>query len=139
MSSPCDTENYMYVTPPYNGPMIPGKVIRASINAKIEQIKLKDFTKHDDDKIRYDMFPDNVLTDICKVLMFGAKKYEENNWKKCTDLTRYYNASRRHVEAWRTGEYYDNDSKLPHLAHALCNLMFMHYLEEEKQNAKQEA
>jgi len=137
MDAPCDTENYMYTkTPSNSGSLFLNTNISGAIGGRLP---LKDFTKHDGDKIRYDMFPDNVLQDVCRVLMFGAQKYEENNWKKCEDLTRYYNASRRHIEAWRTGEYRDKDSGLPHLAHALCNLMFIHYLEEEKINAKQKA
>lgn len=97
------------------------------------------FKKYDSGKLEYDMFPDSVLQDIIKVMMYGAytKGYEKDNWKKCKDNTRYYNAARRHIEAYRGGEYYDVESGLPHMAHALCNLVFMHYLEEGKRNVGQ--
>ncbi len=100
----------------------------------IKPLQLKEFKKFDNGKLEYDMFPNNVLEDIIKIMMYGAytKGYEKDNWKKCTDLSRYYNALRRHVEAWKAGEYYDAESGQPHLAHAACNIVFMHYLEEAK-------
>lgn len=93
------------------------------------------FKKYDSGKLEYDMFPNSVLEDVIKVMMYGAytKGYEKNNWMKCEDVTRYYNALRRHTEAWKAGEYIDPESGLPHLSHALCNLVFMHYLEQHKE------
>lgn len=104
--------------------------------SELRQLELKDFKKFDSGKLEYDMFPDNVLQDVVKIMMYGAytKGYEKDNWKKCTDINRYYNALRRHTEAWKAGEYYDVESGQPHLAHALCNLVFMHYLEERKKS-----
>ncbi len=72
-------------------------------------------------------------------MMYGAftKGYGIGNWMKASteeDFTRFYNAERRHIEAYRKGEYNDTESNLPHLAHAICNLMFLHYLEENKRN-----
>lgn len=90
------------------------------------------FTKFDSDKIKYSIYPNSVLEDIIKVMMFGAKKYGMDNWKLCEDPTRYYDAGRRHEEAWKAGEHKDPESGLPHLAHALCNWTFAHYIEEQK-------
>lgn len=97
------------------------------------------FKKYDTGKLEYNIFPHTVLVDIVKVMMYGAhtKGYGVDNWKKCTDSTRYYNALCRHMEAVRAGEYTDVESGLPHLSHALCNLVFWHYLEEGKRNARQ--
>ena len=33
----------------------------------------------------------------------------------------------RHLIAWRKGELIDPESKLPHLAHAGCNLIFLNW------------
>lgn len=101
----------------------------------------KEFMKADSGKIEYDLFPNNVLELIIKVMMFGAKKYERDNWKKADakGLIRYYNAARRHDEAHMAGEYYDVESGLPHLAHKLCNDVFRLYLEERNRNEKQKA
>lgn len=46
--------------------------------------------------------------------------------------TRYLDALYRHLEAFRSGETLDPESSLHHLAHALTNLAFLHYLETTK-------
>ena len=38
--------------------------------------------KYDDNKPRYDLVPWSVFEDSVRVLGFGAKKYEVDNWKK---------------------------------------------------------
>lgn len=90
------------------------------------------FMRYDAGKLRYDIYPNSVLEDVIKVLMFGATKYEMDNWKKATDTKTFYNSARRHEEAWKAGEYYDAESGLPHLAHVLCNWTFAHYIEEQE-------
>ena len=92
------------------------------------------FKKFDSGKLKYSLFPDVVLRDVIKIMMFGAEKYGADNWKQCEDDTRYYDALRRHVDSWRDGEYLDPESNMPHLAHALCNLVFLHYLTQRKHN-----
>lgn len=102
--------------------------------------KDEEFRKYDTGKLEYTLLPDSVINDILKVMMYGAytKGYGTDNWKKCKDVERYYNALRRHIDAFRTGEEIDKESGLPHLAHALCNLAFWHYLTQEgKRNARQ--
>ncbi len=100
----------------------------------VQKFEPKEFKKFDSGKLEYDMFPNSVLEGIIKVMMYGAytKGYEKNNWKKCEDTTRYYNAQRRHQEARMAGEYTDPESGLPHIFHELCNGVFIAYLEEEK-------
>ena len=96
------------------------------------------FKKYDAGKLEYDMFPNSVLEDVIQVMMYGAytKGYDKNNWMLCEDTNRYYNALRRHTESWKAGEYFDPESGLPHLSHALCNMVFMHYLEQQKRKDK---
>lgn len=96
---------------------------------------MTEFKKFDSGKLKYSIFPDSVLRDIIKIMMFGAKKYGMDNWKLCEDNTRYYDALRRHLDDWRNEDYYDKESGEPHLAHALCNLVFLHYLEEQKRKS----
>jgi len=94
------------------------------------------FTKFDAGKIKYSVFPNSVLEDVIRVMMFGANKYGMDNWKLCEDPTRYYDAGRRHEESWKSGEKFDPESGLPHLAHAICNWVFAHYIDsqERKEN-----
>ena len=82
--------------------------------------------KHDAGKPRYDLIPPGVLWDLARVLTYGAEKYAPGNWAKVPDAeARYYAALMRHLEAWRMGVVVDEESQLPHLAHALCCLTFL--------------
>lgn len=82
--------------------------------------------KHDDGKDRWDLLPVGELTDIVKVLTYGARKYSAGQWMSVPDpINRYYAAMMRHIAAWRTGEIVDMESELPHLAHAGCCLLFL--------------
>ncbi len=62
---------------------------------------------------------------VAKVLTFGARKYKAYNWKNCTDTGRYLAAAHRHLNSILCGEELDPETDLPHIAHVLCNLMFL--------------
>ena len=84
-----------------------------------------DAIKNDGDKLRLDLLPVRPLLDVGKVLTFGAKKYSERNWEKGFAWSRPYAATLRHLFAWWSGETYDPETGLNHLAHALCEIMFL--------------
>jgi len=89
--------------------------------------------KSDNDKNRLDLIIPGFITGLGKVLTHGAKKYEPNNWQTLdAPLNRYYGAAMRHIEAWREGELLDPESGLPHLFHAVCNLMFLLWFTDSK-------
>jgi len=79
-------------------------------------------------KADYSLIPMHLLEDTAKVFMFGEKKYARNNWMKGMKWTVPFACLMRHMFAWFRGEEVDSDSGLPHLAHALCNLLMLtHY------------
>lgn len=80
--------------------------------------------KDDEGKPRHSLLPFAGLEAVTQVLEYGAKRYSDNNWRK-VDSARYVDATLRHLFAFCKGEYYDADSKLPHLAHAAANLLFI--------------
>jgi hypothetical protein len=88
------------------------------------------FKKDDSGKRQWRLLPVYATECIVKVLEFGAKKYAPDNWRKCEDTMRYYDAALRHLLAWKSGEKVDPDSKMPHLWHAACNLLFLVELEK---------
>ena len=85
--------------------------------------------KDDLDKLRWDLLPMDVIEDVVKVLTYGAKKYSDNNWKLVDNpINRYYSAMMRHLIDWKVhNEQNDKESGLPHLAHALCCLVFINW------------
>ena len=66
--------------------------------------------------------------------MNGAKKYSVDNWKKCDDTKRYEDALMRHVVAYVKGDKVDSEDNISHLAHAVCNCLFLMYFDKEKNN-----
>jgi hypothetical protein len=87
--------------------------------------------KHDKDKPRWDLLPLDLINETVDVLTLGAKKYGPNNWREVENaFDRYYAALMRHIVAYKSGELYDPETKLSHLAHAMCNLIFLSELQE---------
>jgi len=83
--------------------------------------------KFDTDKPRYDLLPPKALGLLVDCLTYGAKKYDDYNWRKDggIDPNRLFAATQRHLWAWKEGEVLDKESGLPHLAHAATNLLMM--------------
>lgn len=82
--------------------------------------------KDDNDKPRMDLLPFAALEGVAKVLTFGARKYGDDNWRDVTPFrSRYLAAALRHLAAYGRGEVLDPETKLPHLAHAACCLLFL--------------
>lgn len=97
------------------------------------QKKTETATKHDDGKPPISMIPRVAIEQEAQVLLFGAKKYGRDNWKKGMAPHRLYDAALRHILAYADGETTDPESGLPHLAHARCNLGFLlHYAKGEQ-------
>lgn len=87
---------------------------------------MKEGIKYDKQKDRWDLLPVEPMRQVVKVLTHGATKYAPDNWKKVEPYRdRYYAACLRHITAWRVGERMDPETKLPHLAHAVCCLIFI--------------
>lgn len=88
--------------------------------------------KDDGAKLKWGLVPWSAVRAGVRVLMFGAGKYGEGNWRHVEDARRrYFEASQRHLLAWWEGERLDPESGESHLAHALCCVMFLLAPEEE--------
>lgn len=81
--------------------------------------------KFDKDKPRMDLIDPASLTELAKVLAFGANKYAEHNWRKGIKLSRLTAASMRHLTAIMSGENLDDETGLQHAAHLMCCAMFL--------------
>lgn len=94
---------------------------------------LKEGAKFDDGKPRMDLLPSDPLKEVAKVLTFGAKKYAAHNWRKGINYSRVYAGIQRHLSSWNDNVTFDEDTKLNHLAHAACGIMFLLEYELKKE------
>jgi len=81
--------------------------------------------KDDTGKLRWHLFPFEILVEVVEIFDFGATKYGEDNWQKCKDWDRYFDAMMRHIVSWRGGEKVDAESGKYHLSHAICCAIFL--------------
>lgn len=81
--------------------------------------------KFDAGKPRWELLPFDAIDDVADVLRFGAGKYGAHNWSKGMAWGRLLGAALRHLGAWARGKNIDNESQLPHLAHAACCVLML--------------
>jgi len=84
--------------------------------------------KNDGDYIEkppMELLPQESLLEVARVLGFGAKKYNRGNWRKGMNHTRLAAAALRHITQYLGGQDKDPESKLEHIAHAICGLMML--------------
>lgn len=87
--------------------------------------------KFDTGKPRWSLLPWKQVERIVDVMTFGAKKYDDDNWKEVEEpKERYFSALMRHLSAWKQGQLVDRESGLRHLAHAGCCLLFLMWFDE---------
>lgn len=76
-------------------------------------------------KLPVELVPPLFIRMVALVLLFGARKYKKNNWMKGMQWSEIIAGTIRHIYAFMEGKEYDEESGLPHLAHAACGLMFL--------------
>jgi hypothetical protein len=82
--------------------------------------------KDDNGKLQWGLMPFSALRGAVRVMMFGAEKYGDFNWKHVDNpVRRYFDAMMRHITAYADGEEFDTESGMPHLWHAMCCLIFL--------------
>lgn len=88
--------------------------------------------KYDSGKLDWTLLPFSSLEGAVRVLMFGAEKYDRENWKLVKNgRQRYTAACLRHLLKHMDGEEFDPETGLRHTAHAMVNLLFIEWLRKE--------
>lgn len=82
--------------------------------------------KFDEGKPRWSLLDYKVMTEVVKCLTVGAEKYGDENYKD-VPKKKYIDAHGRHMAAYLSGEMNDPDDGLSHIAHAIANLIFVGY------------
>lgn len=98
--------------------------------------------KYDEGKLKYSLLVEGMplaLEKVVRVLEYGARKYKPNGWKDIDNsIERYKEALYRHVLNLDGGLFAkDNESGFEHLAHIVCNAMFLMEILEQ-QNCESE-
>ena len=76
-------------------------------------------------KLPIELLPWPAIMEVVRVLEFGAQKYDDWNWSKGVKYMSLLASAMRHIIKFICGEDRDDESGLPHTAHAMCNLMFL--------------
>jgi hypothetical protein len=84
--------------------------------------------RENEGKLKWSLVSWGSLAPMVRVLMFGAEKYDDHNWKKGLKYTEITESLQRHMNAFIEGEDNDPESKLTHVGHILCNAMFLSYM-----------
>ena len=93
--------------------------------------------KADAGKARLTLVPFQIVYDIARVREHGTMKYgDPANWKQ-VEPQRYVDALLRHTLAFAEDMHStDQESGLPHLWHAACNIAFLCELLKEENNGQ---
>lgn len=74
-------------------------------------------------KVPLHLVPSTAIAHMAMGFADGGLKYQPYNWRaEPISSSVYYGAARRHMDAWWEGEDIAGDSKVHHLAHAMCCL-----------------
>lgn len=80
-------------------------------------------------KVPMDLIPLSALQGMARVFGYGARKYEEDNWKLAKDkgaIRRYKSAILRHYTGMEGDPMaLDEESGLPHIDHLMCSLVML--------------
>lgn len=83
-------------------------------------------------KLQWTLMNYEALEPMVQVLMYGAKKYDRDNWvKACPNRLDLLDSLARHYVKLVAGESVDPESGLPHIGHLMCNAMFYSYWEQK--------
>lgn len=81
--------------------------------------------RYNSGKADFSLIPLMTMEDEAKVWEYGKQKYAAWNWAKGMAWSIPLACALRHIAKWQMGEENDQESGLPHLAHAICNLRML--------------
>lgn len=92
--------------------------------------------RYNADKPRMSLIDSYAMEELAKVLTFGAKKYAAHNWRKGLKISECLDSMQRHINAYNNPHMEDTDPEtgLSHMAHVMCNAMFILWLQTHKRD-----
>lgn len=104
---------------------------KEALEESVYNSRKEDGKKFDNGKPRWGLLPFRELKEVVEILTFGAEKYGAWNWVNVRPTERYVDAAFRHLTSWVEGDKKDLESNKSHLAHCICNLLFLMYFDNE--------
>ena len=74
---------------------------------------------------RLDLIPLDALWAVGRIFGFGAQKYADRNWERGYDWSKSFGAMLRHLSLFWQGENWDDESGMPHIAHAAWHALVL--------------
>jgi hypothetical protein len=115
-------------------------------NTQVQQVQLareasnQKALRYNEGKIEWSLVDFKALEPMVRVLMFGAKKYSPNNWKKGLPIDKILDSMIRHLVEIQEGKALDEESRELIVGHVLCNAMFLsHFVQKEIQQPSEKA
>ena len=94
--------------------------------------------QHAKGKARYDLLDPEVTHGQALVFTFGQEKgYEANSWQKIPPA-KYIAAYQRHMREHLRGNYFDEESNLLHIDHAIANLAILRWHATQNKKVKKQ-
>lgn len=81
--------------------------------------------RHNQGKPQYSMVDLTCLEQCARVMEFGANKSARDNWKKGMPISKILDSLLRHIGQLQAGEWFDQESGLPHIGHIQANALFL--------------
>lgn len=82
-------------------------------------------TKHDDGKPDMTLVTKMGLLPLVRTLEYGIKKYNRDNYKKGHKIQQLLAACKRHLDEICDGNWYDDESGVAHIGHAMACLYML--------------
>lgn len=84
--------------------------------------------RYDEGKTDWTLLDFPSIEPAVKVMTYGAKKYERDNWKnKLDDPRQHLRCAMRHLISIIQGQETDPESGERHSGHVICNMMMYNY------------
>ncbi len=87
-------------------------------------------------KPRMSLIDSYAMEQLAWVLTKGAIKYAPHNWRKGLKISECLDSMQRHINAYNNPHMEDNDPEtgLSHMAHVMCNAMFILWLQVHRRD-----